>query len=145
MRLAVLAREDQLPHPRQGAERIRVGGIIRTAAPESILVEGDVLLIDSAKDHAAQTAIADRQGLLPFHGGPAIPQAQRLVGRRRPTGETTGELRNLVAGRRGLGAGGRTGQNHDGERHAAKRECPARPQDRAALPEPDIRRGHRLP
>ena len=63
---------------------------------------------DATEDHAAEPAIANRQGLFPFHRRPAVPKRKRLVGRLGLAGELAGERGNLVAGI-GLGLHGSSG------------------------------------
>ncbi len=82
-------RDVELPKRLVGAEIVVVllrrlvetGGII-VAGPEAILIEADALAVDAAEDQAAESAIADRQGLAHgVLGGLVVPQLQVSRGR----------------------------------------------------------------
>ena len=62
-----------------GPNRAGVVVLVGVAGPEGVRVELEVLLIDPAKQHGAEPAVADGQRLGPFRGGLSIPEARSLL------------------------------------------------------------------
>ena len=78
LRRLVVAVRDQPAHLGQVGQGLRVGRIVGAAGPESVLIELEPFLVNAAKDHGAQTAVAYGQRLDPFCGGPFIAEDKGL-------------------------------------------------------------------
>ena len=72
LRFLVAALADELPHPRQVLQRLAVDRVVGPSGPERVLVQLDALRGHSSEHHAAQSAVADRQGFDPLPRGLAI-------------------------------------------------------------------------
>ncbi len=66
--------ENQAAHLRQHAQRLGVVRVARLARPERIFIELQTLLLNTAKDHRAQSAIPDRERVDPLPRGSFVPQ-----------------------------------------------------------------------
>ncbi|OQB39798.1 MAG: hypothetical protein BWY09_00966 [Candidatus Hydrogenedentes bacterium ADurb.Bin179] len=69
-----LAREEQPPYLGQGFQRLRIVCLLRAARPQAVLIQGYPFLCHAAKDHGADTAIAQGQGFHPGIRRRRIPQ-----------------------------------------------------------------------
>ena len=77
--LALLALEEEAADLGQELHGSLVGVVVRLAGPDGVLVDLESLLGRPAEDHRAEPAVADRQRLVPAHGGRVVAQGQRCV------------------------------------------------------------------
>ncbi len=77
--LLLLALEDEPSHLRQICQGLLAVVVVRTAAPESLLVQLDSLVERSAKYHRPEVRVADGQCLQPVAGRSIIPQLGGMV------------------------------------------------------------------
>jgi len=100
--LAIAAGEQQLADPRQRLPRPRVGAVDAVSFPERFFVELDAFARLAALLHGAETAIAQRQGMIPIPGMSPIPQANGRRERRQLHDGFLQESSEPPAGRHGL-------------------------------------------
>jgi hypothetical protein len=99
-RLRRLALEEQAPHPGQGAERLRIGGVPAAARPVGFLVELDALARHAAEHHGAEAPVPHRQRFQPLGRRSAVPQPGLRRGFVPHAGGTVPRLRGHETGRR---------------------------------------------
>jgi hypothetical protein len=73
LRFLVAPRPDQLAHPWQTGAGLGIIAVIRRSGEETVFVELDAFIGDSAEHHRAQPAIAQRQRLHPFGRRGIVP------------------------------------------------------------------------
>ncbi len=69
-----LAGKDQIADLREVLARLGIVVVVRTAGPETGLVQRDALLSGAAEDHRPHEAVAERHGVQPLLARLAIPQ-----------------------------------------------------------------------
>ena len=78
-RLLFPAIEDEFPHLWQILQGFLAIVVMRTATPESLLIQLDILVRGSAIYHTSQMRISDRQSLQPLLGWGVIPKQSTII------------------------------------------------------------------
>ncbi len=77
-RLLFPAIEDEFPHLWQILQGFLAIVVMRTATPESLLIQLDILIRGSAIHHTSQMRVSDRQSLQPLLGWGVIPKPSTI-------------------------------------------------------------------